>query len=386
MLERGVSERPPTVSNSYPFWSPRFWHGMRIGDWLKLFFSGRSRIHPSRWGMAFLITLITPWNDLLRGVQWLIHGRKLAKAELAGPPIFILGHWRSGTTLVHELIIKDPRFAYPTTFQCFAPNHFLITEWWFRKLGGWLLPRKRPMDDMDVGWDRPQEDEFALLSLGLPSPYRRMAYCQDPPPDTNYLDWQGVSEADQQHWVDGLRRFLLDISAKTPQPIVLKSPTHTGRIALLARAFPGAKFIHIARDPKSLLPSTMRLWRSLDDVQSLQRPTYSDEALEDYVFECGQRMYRAYFDGKRQVEPDRLVEIRYEELVASPVETLQAVYQKLGLGEFESVKPIHEAWAASQHRLYRTNKHSLKPEQLQRLQTEWSEYLTSYGYEANNLP
>src|SRR5262249_33511021 len=43
-------------------------------------------------------------------------------------PIFILGHWRSGTTLLHELLALDDRLLSPTTFQCFNPQRFLLTR------------------------------------------------------------------------------------------------------------------------------------------------------------------------------------------------------------------------------------------------------------------
>ena len=61
-------------------------------------------------------------------------------------------------------------YTFPTTYECFAPNHFLISSWLVKRLT-FLLPRQRPMDNMMTGWDRPQEDEFALCNMGIPSPY-----------------------------------------------------------------------------------------------------------------------------------------------------------------------------------------------------------------------
>ena len=81
-----------------------------------------------------------------------------------------------GTTLLHELLIRDPRHAFPTTYECLVPHHFLMTESWLPKLLWWMMPSRRPMDNMPAGWDRPQEDEFALCLLGQPSPYERIAF------------------------------------------------------------------------------------------------------------------------------------------------------------------------------------------------------------------
>ena len=117
----------------YPFYSPRFWHGMRPGSWWNLLRHGRFRIHPSRLLMVVAISFATPFNTFLAMIQAVIFRRNLAVAELHGPPVFIVGHWRSGTTLLHELMVRDERLSSPSTFQCFAPCHFLVTEWFFRR-------------------------------------------------------------------------------------------------------------------------------------------------------------------------------------------------------------------------------------------------------------
>ncbi len=224
----GAASKPPPKPQKlhpYPFWSPRFWHGMRFGDWIKLLIEGRFRVHPTRWVMLVLISLITPFNTIMSRVQWWIYGRRIRGTELAGPPLFIIGHWRSGTTFLHELMVHDPQFTYPTTYQCFAPLHFLLTEWLLANYFGFLLPERRPMDNMQTGWQRPQEDEFALLTMGLPTPYRRMAFPNNAPVDMQYLNMEGIDRPALERWGDMLRRFVLTITYRTPRRVVLKSPS-----------------------------------------------------------------------------------------------------------------------------------------------------------------
>lgn len=329
--------------------------------------------------MALGITLVSLINSCLYLKQQIFFARKLAAAELNGPPIFILGHWRSGTTLLHELLVRDERFSSPSTLHCFVPDHFLASDWFLRKFGSWLLPSKRPMDNMATGWERPQEDEFALLVLGMRSPYRRMAFPNQPPVDMNYLDFRDVSEADINAWLESLRSFLLGVSVATEGSLVIKSPTHTGRVGWLAKAFPDAKFIHISRNPRSLFPSTCRMWRSLDDVQSLQRPKH--EGLEDYVIECLQRMYASFHEQRKDIDPSRLIDIRYEDLTDQPVETLRSIYERLRLGDFKTVQPVIEDWAKTEHRDYQTNRHSLPPDQDARICEAWRDYFQTYRYE-----
>lgn len=351
---------------------------MRPSGWWSLLRLGNFRVHPSRWAMAIAVSFATPINTLLAAVQALFYSRKLATAELHAPPIFIVGHWRSGTTLLHELLVLDERLSSPSTFQCFAPHHFLITEWPFRTFGSWLLPSQRPMDNMAAGWDRPQEDEFALVNLGLPSPYRRIAFPDVTPPDMEYFDTEQVSAPERERWTRGLDRFLRCVSYRTGRPLVVKSPTHTGRIATLAKAFPGAKFIHITRDPRSLFPSTVRLWKSLDEAQSLQKP--SEVNLESYVIECFRRMYQAFHRDRDRIESTHLIDVRYESLVADPVGQMERVYSHLKLGDFDYVRDALNEWAQTQHREYKTNRHQLPSEQEELIGREWREYFDRYGY------
>ena len=41
----------------------------------------------------------------------------LANQPLEHDPVFILGHWRSGTTFVHNVFSCDKHFGYNTTYQ-----------------------------------------------------------------------------------------------------------------------------------------------------------------------------------------------------------------------------------------------------------------------------
>jgi len=328
--------------------------------------------------MAVAVTFATPVNALLGWMQKLFWHRRLRASAFHGPPIFIIGHWRSGTTLLHELMVLDERLSSPSTFQCFAPHHFLVSEWCFRRFFTWLLPNRRPMDNMAAGWDRPQEDEFALVNLGLPSPYRRIAFPNQPPPDMDYLDTESITEPERNRWSATLKGFLKAVSYRTQRPLVVKSPTHTGRVATLAKAFPGAKFIHISRDPRALFPSTVRLWHSLDQVQGLQVP--NENHTEEYVIECLRVMYDAFHRQRDSIPAGHLIDIRYEDLIQDPVNKVEEIYRTLRLGDFDHVRQTLQDWAETAHREYQTNRHELPPEQEKLIRENWSDYFERYGY------
>jgi omega-hydroxy-beta-dihydromenaquinone-9 sulfotransferase len=365
------------AANPYPWYSPRFWHGMRTRAWWALCARHGFRIHPIRWPMAFLIGLTTPFNSVMGFAQRLRCGKAIDATEIHEPPVFIIGHWRSGTTYLHELMHLDERFVSPTTYQCFAPHHCLLTEGLMNMLGSWLMPKQRPMDNMAAGWDRPQEDEFALLTLGAPTPYERMAFPNEAPPHAEFLDMRGCAPHDLQRFEAAMIHFTKLLTYATHKRVLLKSPPHTGRIEVLSRLFPGAKFIHIVRHPFALFPSTMRLWQSLDEVQGLQMP--QGKGLDEYVFGCLTRMYGGFEDQRRRLDPQSIYEIRYEDLIANPVAEVGKMYEKLELGDFEVVRGKIAAFVASQ-KDYKPNKHKLDDALKARIRERWAAYFDKYGY------
>ncbi|MEQ8846520.1 sulfotransferase [Botrimarina sp.] len=363
----------------YGWITPRFWHGMLPWDFWPMALDNGVRVSPRGALTTITITGIGCFHVVGKGVQHLLYGRKLAGARPDQPPLFVLGHWRSGTTLLHELLIRDPRHVYPTTYECFAPHHFLVTEAWLTPLIGWLLPKKRPMDNVATGWDRPQEDEFALCSLGLRTPYRSWCFPKHGPVDAEWLTLDGVPAEERRRWMEALRRFVGALSLKRPGRVVLKSPPHTARLRTLLEAFPDARFVHISRDPLSLFPSTVRLWKSLCDVQSLQKGQPQYDWIEEEVFCNLERMYTAYGRDRRLIPPGRLAELRYEDLVADPKGALRGVYEELSLGDFAPAEPGVDAYLAEE-RDYKTNRYELPAEVRERVLERWGSYAEQWGY------
>jgi LPS sulfotransferase NodH len=120
------------------------------------------------------------------------------------------------------------------------------------------------------------------------------------------------------------------------------------------------------------------LWQSLDEVQALQKPNHL--GIEDYVVECFQRMYAAFDAQRPQIDPCRLIDIRYEDLIEDPVAALRQIYETLRLSDFDSVQPTIQAWADSEHREYKPNRHQLPAEKEAMIQSAWQDYFDRYGY------
>src|SRR5262249_6045277 len=238
-------------------WAPRIWEGCDLFAWLRLLVRNRLAIHWSCWYIALVVTFVSFFHTLLRFAQRAWFGDRPERTPIREAPMFIIGHWRTGTTLLHEFLILDPRHTFPTTYECLEPNHFLLTEQFLTRSLPFLMPSRRPMDNMAAGWDRPQEDEFALCMMGQPSPYLTIAFPNRPPPCPEAMDLEGLPPRMLASWKRAFYRFLQALTYKDPRRLVLKSPTHSCRIKVLLELFPEARFVHIVRDPYVVFPSTV---------------------------------------------------------------------------------------------------------------------------------
>ena len=353
---------------------------MLLGDYYKLLRENRFKIDVVKYPMTVLGTGCSTVNSILSGVQHLAYGKKIAAAKLDPPPVFVIGHWRSGTTLMHELMSLDPRFDFPDNFDAFVPNHFLISRFLFYPIVRMLMPRKRPMDNMSMSIDSPQEDDFALCALGAPTPYRRIAFPNRLNRDHLSLNLDHASPQIQEQVRKSLETFLKTLSVQYKSRLVLKSPPHTGRLKQLAEWF-RSKFIHLSRHPYRLVPSTMRLWKLLDLLQGFQLPRYDDTALKNYIFECKNLMYSEYADQRTEIEPNRLIEVKFEELVADPVSEMEKVYSQLELEEFETAKPRIEGYF-EKRKGHKTNPFELDESLRSDIDANWREYMEMFGYES----
>ena len=358
-------------------WAPRLWEGCNLPAWFRLLWRNRFDVQLPYWYIAAIITGVSSGHSVLRFFENAVLRHKVRQTRIEHPPLFILGHWRSGTTLLHELMILDERHSYPTTYECLEPNHFLISEKVLTRLFWFLLPGSRPMDNMAAGWHRPQEDEFAMCMLGAPSPYLTIAFPNHPPTFQEYLDLDQVPAKDREKWKRLFFGLIQRITFRNPKRLVLKSPPHTARIPILLEMFPDARFVHIARNPFVIFPSTVHTWKSLYKRHGLQTPTFA--GLEEYVLSTFERMYERYEAGRKLVDDSRIHELKYEDLVQNPKAEMERLYQNLNLGHFEKVRPRLEEFL-ERNKGYETNKYDLTTEQKAEISRRWSAYIQRYGY------
>jgi hypothetical protein len=340
----------------------KFWFGMTLAAWFRLLRRHRFAVGPAapQLVLAGMTTFLSAAvNTLPAAVQRLRFGRRIAATPLADDPLFIIGHWRSGTTLLHELLALDERFLWPTTYECFAPGHFLVSRPLMTALKP-LLPPRRPMDRMRIGFDKPQEDEIALLLMGEGTPYEAMAFPNHRPAGEAYLRLDTLDDARREAWQRRFRRFLQAIQlralrdaggAPAATRLLLKSPPHTARIPLLRAMFPKARFVHLLREPAALYASTVKFWTAVfatEGLQTLEPGTLpgGGPSIEEYVLRNLPLLYRHFAADRAALPAGDFYELRFDDLIRRPMAELEGLYAHLGLALTPALRARIEAYLA----------------------------------------
>jgi hypothetical protein len=355
------------------------WYGLRPAALWNLFRRGRFKVTLNCVPDILTFPLWVPWNSVLYWISEAIYRRRAEALPLDEAPIFVMGHWRTGTTFMHDLLAADPALAYPTTYECFFPHHFLLTERSLPKIFKILLPKKRPQDDVPVGFDRPQEEEFAMIMLVQRSPYMTMAWPRQGPADSDYLDLEGVSETERKSWADAFLWFYRRLQLKHGKPLVMKSPANAARLKLLTKLFPKARFIYLARNPLDVFPSTVKLWRALYSTQGLHNPPYLDGWLDDYVLDMFARLTQDYEADRHVIPEGRLIELRYEDLIKDPIATLRDIYARLDIGDFSAAEGPMQAYLDAQKE-HRVSEYEMPPELKRKIIERLGPYIDRFFY------
>jgi hypothetical protein len=311
----------------------------------------------------------------LAGLQKRISGQQLAAADLKNT-VVVLGYWRSGTTLLHELLCLDKRYTYPTTHACMNPHHFLLTEAAALARGGASM--QRPMDEMEVRSSSPQEDEFALLSLGARSPYEALLVPAVLPQALKLTDPRDLSPEDQERWRQLFIEFLTGVSARgAGRPMILKSPTHGARVSTIRELLPDARYVLIVRDPMTNFESVVRMWNKMFESYAIG-PLITDDQIREAVladrpaFEC------KLLAGTRGLPENRFAAITYESLVANPAGVIEQIYAQLEFADFGAVR---DALHAELGRRQGYHAKGAMPSQdwQQRIRKDWAQLIAQHA-------
>lgn len=360
-----------------PFYTPAI--GIRFPGWirfLRVFSPRRIRVRywPRLLGTGLISLACWPFQKY---EDFRLRAR-LDALELHDEPVFIIGHWRSGTTHLHSIMSRDEQFGFVTTLQGVFPHSFQANVV-FPKVMSWLMPGTRPMDDVRISLSSPQEEEIALMAYGPYSLYHLWHF-----PDQarrmyrRFVEFEGMDTRARAVWEEMYRDLLKRAALYLGKDrLVLKNPANTGRIPTLLKLFPNGRFIHIHRDPLEVYGSTKKLYSKVLPLFSLQ-----DLDLErmnrDVVF-MYKNMMEKYVSDKELIPEGQLVEVAFSELVNRPMQVIERIYGALDLGGFETAAPKFEAYLNEQ-RAFKKSEYSFSKDEEAMLHRElqdaidrWSE-------------
>jgi hypothetical protein len=278
-------------------------------------------IEPRYWPRSVLVGAVALLNSLQSNFSAPVDVKNLE-------PIFVLGHWRSGTTFLQKLLAALPGLATPTFVDVLAPWSTPLFRGALSALLRAVLSRHPELDEMPARPTDSGECDFALSAHGL-SPYLAWSFPQAAAHFERYLDLKSLNEAEKAHWGQCYSRMVARWSVRHQKRLVLKSPPHTARLATLQSLFPNAKFVFIHRDPTRVFQSTCHMIRTQLNPLRFQSPVPND--IPSGVTRRAEIMFRNYFSERSMLAKHHLVEVAFSDLIGHPSDTVHRICRELQL-------------------------------------------------------
>ncbi len=267
------------------------------------------------------------WSSIFSATEKRRYKKQLKNTKPPENPLIIVGNWRTGTTLLHQLLAQDPQFKTPSVYQVSNPDHFLVSKRYYKPIMNKALGKKRPMDNVKLGMDEPQEDEYALLKTLKNTPLEKLLFAGK----SNFFDpgQLKLKPAEEEPFINQIRHFCKKLIFKQSSRVLLKNPFHSFRITTLIKAFPEAQFIHITRDPESVVPSAIHMW-SIVGRQNILKGSFNDPSVKEIT-----NIYKAIVNEVRKnfkkLNDNKKVEVKFENLEKYPVNCISNIYQQLNI-------------------------------------------------------
>lgn len=338
----------------------------------------QGHIHPRSYFKICLTTLVIIIASPFHLWERIYFKRKIAKASFEKPPLFILGHWRSGTTLLHNLLTKDPNVGYTTTYQSVFPNN-LASKWMFKTFMRINMPNERPSDKVELNIDFPQEDEFAFCNT-QPHAYYNFFYF--PKEYSAFYDrsvhHEKLNEKQKKQWYKSydilLKKALINTGKKK---LVVKNPINTARIEKLLKLYPDAKFLYLYRNPITVFHSTQRFFTQLFPTLWLDK--VDKQFIDNMIVDVYNRVMNDYLEQKALIPPENLIELQFEEFEKQPLAEIEKIYNQLWKEDFSAFKPFFSKYLETQKK-HKKNKYKVEAAEMDLLDKHLGKYMKHYGY------
>jgi hypothetical protein len=306
----------------------------------------------------FILCVNVPLISSFHAICFLLDGiffPALFKVEIR-TPVFVVGHARSGTTLVHRLMSKDGgRFSSFNLYELYFPSLIqkkiirAIARFDQRFLGAALEKRVQAWEEKryastreihSMGLTKPEEDDI-IFYYSCAS-----GYWMTKLPYMGELDFYRVDERPAKE-----RKRMMDFyKACIRRQLMLngrdrihlsKNPVFAGRVETLIEAFPDARIVVPMRNPNETIPSLLKLmrvgYRALDwDEDGIKR---SLRFLADQSYHT----YRYPLEVLERHPETRQSVIDYRDVTGRPAETIERTYDELGFSMSDEYREVLRA-------------------------------------------
>jgi len=245
-------------------------------------------------------------------------------------PVFIIGMPRTGTTIFHALLNKDPNHRSPLAWECLLP-----------------YPAATPIKFHDNDQIKAVRKDFDQLFMLVPDFLKKHYMAADEPQECigitalnftsfqpsaqlylpSYMDWF-FNESDMLDTMRFHKRFLQYIQSggMKAERWLLKTPVHLMRLKEIFEVYPDARIIMTHRHPENVVASTASL---ISSVRSL----YSDN--EDPVRTGHEQAntwslyFKRFLESRKSLNKEnQIIDLHFEDFVSDQVATAKKIYKK----------------------------------------------------------
>ena len=301
------------------------------------------RLTPKRIFILVFIFLFSPLWRLSIRVAYLLDNLFYPDhlQEEVKQPIFIVGNFRSGTTLLHRLLTKDQAATSLTSWEIYLSPSVVgrkLLRWGMRLNYAIGNPAQWIIDAFDrivaqsanihkVGLTEVEEDGQVLFHIW--SSYDLLVFFPFPQMLNRYIYYDEQipveeKERDIRYYHEVLRKH---VYAHHGKRFISKNPSYSPKVHALHEEFPDAKFINLVRNPLQVIPSSISLfskhWQTYGDPES-------EYALQETIIEHSKYWYLYPHRYLKRLPRDQYVCIRYKDLISDPEATVKMIYQRFG--------------------------------------------------------
>ncbi|MHA1185288.1 MAG: sulfotransferase family protein [Candidatus Heimdallarchaeota archaeon] len=345
----------------------------------RILIQNKFRVHPKYWPRLWYSMALSGVTAPLRMIERLRFNRKVKKHELTEDPIFIIGHWRSGTTFMHYMFAKDKNNGLVTNVETYTPHFFLAFPKFTTALIDFSLPDTRPMDEIIINAELPGEEEHSMGAFDKYGFFHGQIFIRNAKTYTKYLTFEKAKPKDLARWKKRYQFFIKKMAFKNKgKRLILKNPANTYRVKHLIEMYPNAKFIHLYRNPYEVYSSSLKFHFSSFKIFALQ--TWDDEEVKQNVLDIYKETYEGFEERISSVPKENWLDVCYEDFIKKPLETMELVHSKLNISGFEECKPLYQEYL-DENRDYQPRVYNFSDELINRVNDSCDFILKKFNYE-----